>query len=202
VEEENRQLSVCVLARWLGVTDKTVRELVKADIAVRAERGLYRLEESVRRYSEHIRQTASQWGGEASLEAIRDALGLKNAAARGELLEAAAVEAEWSSVLRTVRAGILAVPSRAGARLPHLTPGAALAEVGDADERGGSTSKGHFASSRGRSGPVQPIDETTLVALAFGILCTNSLGFRGVQTSLASGVKRLSNSLTQLLMPA
>jgi hypothetical protein len=39
-----------VLARWLGVTDKTVRELANAGIAVRAKRGLYRLEESVRRY--------------------------------------------------------------------------------------------------------------------------------------------------------
>lgn len=31
------------------------------------------------------------------------------------------VEAEWSGVLRTVRAGMLAVPSRCAARLPHLT---------------------------------------------------------------------------------
>jgi hypothetical protein len=31
------------------------------------------------------------------------------------------VEAEWSGVLRTVRAGMLAVPSRCTARLPHLT---------------------------------------------------------------------------------
>lgn len=51
-----------------------------------------------------------------------DALALKNAAARGELLEAAAVAAEWSGVLREVRAGMLAVPSRAAQRLQHLTP--------------------------------------------------------------------------------
>jgi len=31
------------------------------------------------------------------------------------------VEAEWVSVLRTVRAGMLAVPSRAAQRLPHLS---------------------------------------------------------------------------------
>jgi hypothetical protein len=36
-----------VLARWLGATDKTVRELAKAGIVLRAGRGLYRLEESV-----------------------------------------------------------------------------------------------------------------------------------------------------------
>jgi phage terminase Nu1 subunit (DNA packaging protein) len=49
-------------------------------------------------------------------------LAFKNAAARGELLDAGAVEREWSDILRCVRAGMLAVPSRAGARLPHLTP--------------------------------------------------------------------------------
>ena len=51
-----------------------------------------------------------------------DALALKNGAMRGELLDAKAVEREWSETLRGVRAGMLAVPSRAGARLPHLTP--------------------------------------------------------------------------------
>jgi phage terminase Nu1 subunit (DNA packaging protein) len=37
----------------------------------------------------------------------------------GELV--AAVEAEWSDVLRTISAGMLAVPSRVAARLPHLS---------------------------------------------------------------------------------
>ena len=46
---------------------------------------------------------------------------IKAAKLRGELVEAAAVEAEWSGVLRSVRAGMLAVPSRVAARLPHLT---------------------------------------------------------------------------------
>jgi phage terminase Nu1 subunit (DNA packaging protein) len=31
------------------------------------------------------------------------------------------IDAEWSGILRTVRAGMLAVPSRCAARLPHLT---------------------------------------------------------------------------------
>jgi hypothetical protein len=41
-----------VLARRLGVSGKTVSELGKAGIAVRSGRGLYELEESVRRYCE------------------------------------------------------------------------------------------------------------------------------------------------------
>ncbi len=40
---------------------------------------------------------------------------------RGELVEAAAVEAERSVILRTVRAGMLALPSRCQQRLPGLT---------------------------------------------------------------------------------
>ena len=125
--------SASTIARWLGVTEKSVRELAKAGIVIRAGRGLYKLEESVTGYCAHIRKTASQRGGEASLEAMRDqririakeqadALALKNTAARGELLDANEVEADWSATLRNVRAGMLAVPSRAGARLPHLTP--------------------------------------------------------------------------------
>ena len=45
----------------------------------------------------------------------------KAAKLRGSLVDAAEVEAEWSGVLRTVRAGMLAVPSRVSQRLPHLT---------------------------------------------------------------------------------
>ena len=44
---------------------------------------------------------------------------LKAAQARGSLLDAEAVEREWSDGLGMVHAGMLAVLSRAGARLPH-----------------------------------------------------------------------------------
>jgi phage terminase Nu1 subunit (DNA packaging protein) len=46
---------------------------------------------------------------------------LKAARLRGELVAASAVQAEWSDVLRVVRAGLLALPSRVAARLPHLS---------------------------------------------------------------------------------
>jgi phage terminase Nu1 subunit (DNA packaging protein) len=51
-----------------------------------------------------------------------DAVALKNAVARGELVEAGAVEREWSDVLRGVRAAMLTMPSRVQRRLPTLTP--------------------------------------------------------------------------------
>ena len=45
----------------------------------------------------------------------------KLARQRGALLDAEAVEGEWSDILRTVRASMLAVPSRVAQRLPHLS---------------------------------------------------------------------------------
>lgn len=125
-------VSGAVVARWLGITDHTVREMAKAGIVVRAGRGVYRLEESVRRAFEHTRQTASQRGGADSLEAMRaeririaraqaDALESKNAELSGKTFTAEAIEREWTDILRTVRAGMLAVPSRCAGRLPHLS---------------------------------------------------------------------------------
>ncbi len=71
---------------------------------------------------------------------------LKAARMRSELVEAAAVEMEWSGILRTVRAGMLAVPSRVAARLPHLSKHdvaeidqeirAALSEIGSERKNG------------------------------------------------------------------
>jgi phage terminase Nu1 subunit (DNA packaging protein) len=46
-----------------------------------------------------------------------DVAEIKAAKLRGSLVEAAEVEAAWSGVLRTVRAGMLAVPSRVSQRL-------------------------------------------------------------------------------------
>jgi phage terminase Nu1 subunit (DNA packaging protein) len=60
-----------VLARWLSCTPKTVYELAKLGIVVKASKGMYVLEASVTRYIEHQRRTAAQRGGERSLEALR-----------------------------------------------------------------------------------------------------------------------------------
>ena len=51
-----------VLARWLGISGKAVYDLAKAGVLVRVSRDHFLLEESVRRYCEHIRRTASGGG--------------------------------------------------------------------------------------------------------------------------------------------
>lgn len=50
-----------------------------------------------------------------------DAVALKNAKLRGELVPAIEVEKRWSDILRRVRSGVLAAPSRVRQTLPHLT---------------------------------------------------------------------------------
>ncbi|WP_454619353.1 hypothetical protein [Bradyrhizobium cenepequi] len=87
----------------------------------------------------HLAKATAERGRLAAAQA--NLAEIKAAKLRGELVEAAAVEAEWADVLRTVRAGILAVPSRVAARLPHLSKHdvseidaeirAALGEIGD-----------------------------------------------------------------------
>jgi phytoene/squalene synthetase len=44
-----------VLARWLGISGKAVYELGKAGVLVHVSRDHFLLEESLRRYCEHIR---------------------------------------------------------------------------------------------------------------------------------------------------
>jgi|SRR3954447_19183076 phage terminase Nu1 subunit (DNA packaging protein) len=119
------------LADHLGVSPRSVTELARRGIAVRAGPGRWRLRESIRRYCDDLRQRGGGVAVAASAAAERgrlakeqaDALALKNARLRGSMLDAEAVEREWSSILSMVRSGVLAAPSRIGARLPHLTPG-------------------------------------------------------------------------------
>lgn len=152
---KDEMVSAQVLGDWLGgLSIQTVSRLAREGVLVRTSRGQYALRKSVAAYIKHMRATASARGGEQSLETLRaqkirqakaqaDALELKAKLASGEVIPAIEVEAEWSSILRTVRAAMLAVPSRCSAKLNHLSPHdvseidaevrAVLAEVGTYD---------------------------------------------------------------------
>lgn len=120
------------LAELFGISTRAVSDLAKRGIVVRAGRG-YALAASVRGYCDHLRTLATGRGGNeaaisnATIERGRLAraqaehVELKNATARRELVSAAEIETEWSGILRTVRAGVLAAPSRCQQRLPHLS---------------------------------------------------------------------------------
>ena len=99
---------------------------------MRAGRGTYVVERSLRRYCSHLRDLVTGRGGESAIASVtveRDRLAkaqadlaeAKGRRLRRELVPAADVESEWSSILRTVRAGMLAVPPRVQQKLPHLT---------------------------------------------------------------------------------
>ncbi len=122
------------LAAWLGLSPRQVTRLVKDGRAVRVGRNRYDLQASVRSYCEWLRDQTP--GGRPATGDARtrlseererlvreqaDAVALKNAQARGELVPAGEVEREWSGLLRNVRAAMLAVTPRIQARLAHLT---------------------------------------------------------------------------------
>ena len=105
-----------VLARWLGVSERLVRELARKGIVVKAGRNAFKLEESVRSVVEDQRRTIAGKGGAsiAPPRLPRSAPGwrlrwrtraeLQNAATRGALLDAGDVEREWTATFAGVRA--------------------------------------------------------------------------------------------------
>lgn len=120
------------LCDLLGVSPAMLTELKNRGIARHLGRDAWDLAATVRAYCAHLRGTASGRGGEeevANLTAERarlareqaDAQALKNAVLRRELVPVAEVAREWGDVLRSIRARILAVPSRVRSALPHLT---------------------------------------------------------------------------------
>jgi terminase small subunit / prophage DNA-packing protein len=129
------------LGRLLGISGRQVRDLAARRIIPRAKRGRYPVVASVMRYCEHLRQLAMGRGDSAAiatataersrlLRAQADAQEARNRAALGALLDAGAVEREWSDVIRQSLAAVLAVPARYQARLPHL----AVSDVAILDE--------------------------------------------------------------------
>jgi phage terminase Nu1 subunit (DNA packaging protein) len=127
----DKTATVIELARLWGVTRQAVAGLARQGVIARHGRNFLR-EDSTQRYCAHLRKLATGRGGESAIasatserarltKAQADAVELKNATLRGDMLPAADVEAEWSSILRSVRASMLAVPSRCASRLPHLT---------------------------------------------------------------------------------
>ncbi|HEY8007989.1 MAG TPA: hypothetical protein VIE66_14590 [Methylocella sp.] len=120
-----------VLAKWLGISGTQVTSFARRGVMVRAGRKGFDLEASVRAYCQHMREAVAAQGRPAQsgtgkerarlAKAQADAIELKNARARGTLVESEAVARAWEGVCRTIRAGMLRLSKRAAARLPHLT---------------------------------------------------------------------------------
>jgi len=117
------------IADLLGVSLRTIGELTQKGILPKAARGRYPVRDAVRAYAAHLREQAAGRTGSTTLTAERirvataqaEKLELANAVARGEMVPSRQIHTEWAGILRDVRACLLAVSSRCGASLPHLT---------------------------------------------------------------------------------
>ena len=126
--------SAAWLAATIGVTENVVSGLGRRGIIPRTPDNLYPIRASVGRYCAHLRDQAAArgaGGGAGSglaAERLRhtrekaDQVELANARTRGELVELATVEADWTRILVALRARLLAVPSRCASRNGQLTP--------------------------------------------------------------------------------
>lgn len=142
------------LADWLGLAPPRVSALAREGRIPRRPDGRFDLKPAIRGYVESLRlksgSSALAANPELNAEKIRlarasaEKIEVQNAKARGQLLAAADVEKAWAGVLRDVRAGVLAAPSRIGSRLPHLSAydvteiarelSAVLAELAEGEE--------------------------------------------------------------------
>lgn len=122
------------MAALFSLSLSQVRTKAREGVFVRSGRGRYDVEKSVQLYVVRLRESASRAGrpatdanDELKQERTRlareqaDATALKNAQLRSELVPVAETLRAWQVVLRDVRAGMLAVPSRYAASQPHLT---------------------------------------------------------------------------------
>ncbi|MCW6506900.1 hypothetical protein [Lichenifustis flavocetrariae] len=132
-ENHETTVSAATLASWLGLSDRAVRDLAEKGFVVRAERGRYDLQASIRKYASHLRDVAAGrnvdpalhmnlTGKRASLaEAQAEGQKIKNAQARGELVSIVEVESRWSDIIAKARSRFLALPRRIRDVLPQLS---------------------------------------------------------------------------------
>ncbi|MDI6025249.1 hypothetical protein QBK99_03375 [Corticibacterium sp. UT-5YL-CI-8] len=114
------------LAAFWGVSTRQVRKLVSEAVIAKVNGRFFDRATATQGYIRHLVAAAQRRNGsdpELREQKLRianeqaDLLELKNQEKRGELVSAKDVESEWADLLRTVRAGLLAVPARVGARL-------------------------------------------------------------------------------------
>lgn len=120
------------LGEWLNLAPARANALARDGRIPRRADGRFDLRPAVRGYVESLRlksgSSALAANPELNAEKVRlakataEKLEMENARRKGELAPLAEIERAWASILRDVRAALLALPSRAASRLGHLTP--------------------------------------------------------------------------------
>ena len=118
------ELTTGGFAALVGTSANHITDRARTGVLRPSGRNRLPVVQNVRLYCDELRAAAGRHGAgkrhpgkERLVEAQARLAELKLAATEGRLLDAAAVTAEWSDVLRQVRAGVLAAPGRIGARL-------------------------------------------------------------------------------------
>lgn len=123
-------MSESEIATFFGLVTSRVRTLARDGVMVKNGRGRFEVRKSLSNYLARLRDGAVKAGpqtDELKVEKLRlakqqaDKIELHNAASRGELVSSIDVEREWANVLRDIRSTLLAVPSRVGSKLAHLS---------------------------------------------------------------------------------
>ena len=125
--------SVEDMARLFGCDIRTLQKLAAAKIIIKAGHGRYERDASTKAYVAHLREMASGRGAKgtgADGPSESDLLKREQrylAMARRRILERDVIPVEeiapaWARVIKSVRRTVLAIPTVARLRLPHLTP--------------------------------------------------------------------------------
>lgn len=118
------EISTDELATLLGVTRRNIDMLTTKGILDRIGLATFDTRAAISAYAAYARRSKSP---DLDAEKLRltseqaDKIELANAAARGDLVSADAVESRWAGILRGVRSAMLAVPSRVAGRAGHFT---------------------------------------------------------------------------------
>jgi len=120
------------LAGWLGVGERTVRELARAGVVPRAARGRYPLRASIAAAFAHLREQAAGRRGDGRLDlaqeraalarAQREATELRTARERGEVIGASEARDIYSGLVLSAKEKLRAVPAAATVHVPGVSP--------------------------------------------------------------------------------
>lgn len=122
-----------VVAAWLGVTERRVRQLRDEGVISEAKPGLYDLRICVARYINHLRKGNTTLNEERALltKAKREAADMENAVRRGELHRAADIEKGLKTIFLNIRSRFLPLPAKLAHRLAAMNgdPNAIFTEL-------------------------------------------------------------------------
>lgn len=103
-----------VVANWLGLTERRVRQLRDEGVISEEMPGLYNLQKTVTRYISYIRKGSNDLNNERAglTKAKREAAEMENALRRGELHRTEDIEAGIKNMLLNMKSRLLILPGK------------------------------------------------------------------------------------------